>query len=421
MGSDTLKERRHLEKEIEREQRRLQKQTEHENYLYAHFWPALYKRYSILPVIDNLVVFASSSSSVLTPNLRPVFNSLKNKGYDCVFIGKYESTGRRFGRKTDEFKYYRRFFRYYGRCKCIFLDDTFLPVCSQKPREGQQVVQLWHTFGILKKWDYATHERELSSDILDSRPVHNTYTSVAVASDAAKPSFASAFNCDAKILHAWGVPKTDVYFNRSFTDGARDELIKSVPNLLSRINGRKILLYAPTYRGSKKAPMLFRTLDYMLLKRLLGNDYTLLIKHHPNITERMSIPEHLKSIVGDFVFEVPAFTPTETALCGADMLITDYSSVMFEYSLLERPLIFYAYDLHHYKKERGFFVKYESFVPGPVVSDSLMLAEAVRSSENDFDYEKLRNFKRKYMNGCDGHATGRVINFTLNDGKGRQK
>ncbi len=350
-----------------------------------------------------------------------MFNALKAKGYNCIFIGKFDYQGSRLTLKAAEFKYYRRFFKAYGRCKCLYLDDVFLPVCAQKPREGQQVIQLWHTFGTLKKWDYALHERELSSDILDKRPVHNTYTSVAVASDASKPSFASAFNCGESILHAWGVPKTDIYFNKSFIDGARDELIKSVPNLLSRIDGRKILLYAPTYRGNKKSPSVYTTLDYMLLKRLLGDDYVLLMRYHPYLKEEPSVCEYLKSIYGDFVFEIPAFIPTETALCGADMLITDYSSVMFEYALLERPQIFYAYDLRHYKKEHDFFVKYESFVPGSVVTDSLMLAEAVRTAETGADTEKLGHFKRKYLSGCDGQATGRVISYTVDGVKGKTK
>jgi CDP-ribitol ribitolphosphotransferase len=416
VGSDSLRERRKAEKEIMRAQKRLRKIEQHESYLYTFLWPALYKRYSILPIIENQILFASSSSSALTPDLRPVFNYLNNKGYSCKFIGKFEYNGPNVGSKIAEFIYYRHFFKHYGRCKCLYLDDTFLPAYSQRARDGQQLVQLWHTFGILKKWGYAPHESELSSNIIDKRPMHNTYTAVSVASDAAKPSFSSAFSCGEEILHAWGVPKTDKYFNKAFVKGARDELIKCVPNLMSRIDGRKILLYAPTYRGSQKSPVFHRTLDYALLKRLLGDDYVLLQKRHPYIEDTSLLPDHIKSIAGDFAFEISAYTPIETALCGADMLITDYSSVMFEYSLLERPQIFYAYDLHRYKKEREFFVSYERFVPGAVVFDSLMLADAVKCAETDFNYEKLRHFRRKYMGGCDGRATGRVINFTVNGG-----
>ena len=97
-------------------------------------------------------------------------------------------------------------------------------------------------------------------------------------------------------------------------------------------------------------------------------------------------------------------------LCAADICVTDYSSVVFEYSLMERPMIFLAYDLEEYFDNRGFYYDYQEFAPGPVVRNSAELAAAVRSIEGRREEagEKAAAFRQKFMYSCDGHATERI-------------
>ncbi len=110
----------------------------------------------------------------------------------------------------------------------------------------------------------------------------------------------------------------------------------------------------------------------------------------------------------DFCMEIRDEMTTDELLAAADICITDYSSVVFDFSLLEKPILFFAYDLERYYDERGFYYPYETFVPGPVVKNNCELIECI-SKIKEFDYNKIRDFKERYMSGCDGHATKRIL------------
>ena len=120
------------------------------------------------------------------------------------------------------------------------------------------------------------------------------------------------------------------------------------------------------------------------------------------------------SIEGNtFAFDISKDVAIETALCAADIVITDYSSLIFEYALLERPMIFFAYDLAEYEDARSFYFGYEGFVPGEIVTDTDEIISEIKRLETDFDIEKIRRFRQDYMCACDGKSTERIINEVL--------
>ena len=104
----------------------------------------------------------------------------------------------------------------------------------------------------------------------------------------------------------------------------------------------------------------------------------------------------------------------EDALCGADMVISDYSSLIFEYSLFERPMIFYAYDLEEYDAVRSFYYPYEEFVPGDIVKDTEGIIAAVKKAEEDAGAGRIKAFREKFMSACDGNSTERIADYLIN-------
>ena len=410
MGYDTMKERRQLAKELEQKKQELRKKNAHDDWLADDVFPSLYKRFAKKPIDEKLIVFASSKSLKVPSSMRAVYAKMSEKGYTCRFFGVPET----FKNRKAEYAWYEEFFRSYGVCRCLFIDDIFAPVYCVEPRRGQKVIQLWHTPALLRKAGYAIGKRGVAGEIVDRRLVHKNYTDVVASSQYVKNTLAAVFNCKEEIIHAWGCPRTDVYFDKDYIHKARQDLVKLVPNLVSQIGDRKILLYAPTYRGEgANEAYTHRMLDILLLKRFLGEKYVFLIKMHPFIKEGALMSGDLLDLVRDFAFEVPQATPIETALCGADMLITDYSTILFEYALLERPMLFYAFDFEHYTRRRPLFYDYATFVPGPIVYDSLQLAEAVLAQETEFDPQRVRHFAHKFMGGCDGHSVERVVHYAL--------
>jgi len=170
---------------------------------------------------------------------------------------------------------------------------------------------------------------------------------------------------------------------------------------------RKIILYAPTFRGNVNHAVSPDRLDIAMMKRELEGRYILLINHHPFVKEkdRPKIPESCR----DFAFDVTDRLSIEELLTAADVCITDYSSLVFEYSLFERPLLFFTYDMQDYLDERGFYYPIRDMMPGPVCSTTQELTEVLKTPDAEFNLRRVREFKYRFMSGCDGHATARIL------------
>lgn len=132
----------------------------------------------------------------------------------------------------------------------------------------------------------------------------------------------------------------------------------------------------------------------------------LLIKHHPNVKKRPLIKEWLSK----FAVDVTDSLSIDELICGSDICVSDYSSLVFEYSLFERPMIFFAYDLDEYFDWRGFYYKYDEFVPGPIVRNSIELLDAIRNIDT-YDKQPIIEFKKRFMGSCDGNSTERIISI----------
>lgn len=381
------------------------------SFLYYFLWPCMYKKYSRKPIDEKKVVLAYAHHYKKMPdNLCAVKEELEKRGYNCVVIDKSESAPLSSNFIVSEIKkcfYGKEFFRAYGDAKALFLTDYFFPAFACKPREGQSVIQLWHGCGAFKKWGYSTAEKKwgASKKTLDKFPIHNTYTHVCVSSPKVKFAYAEAFGCSEDVIMPLGAPRTDVYFDGEFVDSCRRQLIEKFP----AIGDRKILLYAPTFRGNSiSGSYMENMLDTEKMRRELGEEYALVIKQHPLTAKAFRI-----SGQEDFVFDASENTAIETALCAADAVITDYSSLIFEYALLERPMIFFAYDLEDYDDSRSFYYDYEGFVPGEIVRDTESIIGEVKRLETAFDKEKVRRFKEEFMSACDGNSTERILNTVL--------
>ena len=380
------------------------------NFLYHKLWPHYFRKYSRKPIDEKKAVLAYSHLYKEMPdNLRCIKAALEKQGYSCVVIDRAENGVIYKNPLLNELAkcfYGKEFFREYATAKALFLTDYFFPAYACKPREGQSVVQLWHGCGAFKKWGYSTAEKKwgASKKDLDLYPIHNTYTHVCVSSPKVSFAYAEAFGCSEKSVIPLGAPRTDVYFDKGFVAGCRKQILDKFPE----IGGRKIILYAPTFRGDSIGKSYIKNMmDIEEMSRRLGDGYVLLIKQHPLTADAFRIRND------GFAFDISKDVAIETALCAADLVITDYSSLIFEYALLERPMIFFAYDLAEYEDARSFYFGYEGFVPGEIVNSTEEIIGEIRRLETDFDVERIRRFRQDYMCACDGKSTERIIKTVL--------
>ena len=131
----------------------------------------------------------------------------------------------------------------------------------------------------------------------------------------------------------------------------------------------------------------------------------MLVKHHPFVRDLPEIPESSRR----FAFDVSDELSIDVLLSVADACISDYSSLVFEYSLFEKPLIFFAFDKDEYDDWRGFYYDYEDMTPGPVFVDNDEMIEYLCSIDERFDRERVAAFRARFMSACDGSATNRIL------------
>lgn len=292
----------------------------------------------------------------------------------------------------------------------IFLDDASDVTSCLPLRPETRAIQLWHACGAFKKWGMATVGLEHGEDAGEIRrhPGYENLSLVSVSSPEVVWAYAEAMDLKGRedIIKPLGVSRTDVFFDESYRANARRKLTEHFP----AADGKRVVLYAPTFRGTALGAKAPDELDIALLNEALGDGCTLAIRHHPFVKERPAIPQGCRR----FAFDAgDAGMGINELMCAADMLVTDYSSVVFEYSLLGRPMAFFAPDIDDYGDWRGFFYPYEEMTPGPVVKTTADLSLTIARFLADFNPSEVDAFRARFMGACDGHSTDRILSAAL--------
>ncbi|MEO6207287.1 MAG: CDP-glycerol glycerophosphotransferase family protein [Candidatus Limnocylindrales bacterium] len=298
-------------------------------------------------------------------------------------------------------------------CRVVVVDDYFFPIYVIRPRRGSTIVQVWHASGAFKKFGYSVVDKTFGADarLLRQVRIHSNYNVCLVSSMAIAPHYAEAFGLPLERFRAdLGVPRTDALFgdDRIARVGAALRHRYAIPQ------GKRVILYAPTFRGDSVGQARADGLpDWRVLRDALADDHVLLVRLHPFVREGLIIDRELDG----FLTDVSDHPEINDLLHVADVLVTDYSSVIFEYALLGKPMVFFAPDLAAYERERGFYLDYRTDLPGPVVETTSDLAAVLR--EPMADVERVRAFARWSFDVADGAATARVVDELLLPALGR--
>lgn len=214
--------------------------------------------------------------------------------------------------------------------------------------------------------------------------------------------FKRAFNFDKTVIES-GYPRNDSLYNDN--DPEKINLIK---NKLGISDEKKVILYAPTWRDNlfyEKGKYKFETaLNMNKMRDSLADEYVLLIRMHYLISDQINL-EGLES----FVYDVSNYEDIRDLYLISDLLVTDYSSVFFDFANLNRPILFFVHDLEEYKNElRGFYFDFEKEAPGPLTRTTKDLISEINHIGN-YDLEKVKNFNMQFCSLEDGRASQRVV------------
>ena len=370
------------------------------HYRYKVYFPKVYSSYCTEPVQENKVLFLEMRFTKLSNSFELIYKALEESGeYDlkCSYVQFNFIRGREFTQRVNEM------LKELATAKYVFVDDASLILSSIPLRKETVAINLWHACGAFKKFGRSTAELKFGSSAatLDKYPNYGNLTHVTVSSPEVIWAYEEAMHLPKGIVKATGVSRTDQFYDKKFVESRKQKLYEIMPEA----KGKKVILYAPTFRGHVATASSPDRIDFERFCRELGNEYVIVCKHHPFVKNPPIIPEELQH----FARDLTKYLSIEDLLCCADICISDYSSLVFEYSLFEKPMIFYAYDYDNYCDWRGFYYDYSEFTPGPVVQTEDELLNSIKNIDTQFDKQKVIDFKEKFMGSCDGHATERII------------
>ncbi len=280
-----------------------------------------------------------------------------------------------------------------------------------KKREGNVFLQTWHGTP-LKKLVFDQEEVMGASPLYKEQfyKQSRVWDYLVSANRFSTEAFRSAFRYDKEFLE-FGYPRNDILHSEN-----RDQLAAAIKKKLRIPEGKKTILYAPTWRDDEyygRGEYKFALkLDLRLLKKELGPDYVVLLRTHYFIADSLDVTG-----LEEFAVNVSKYDDISELYLISDLLITDYSSVFFDYANLKRPILFYTYDLDKYRDMlRGFYMDIEKEVPGPLLFTNEEVVEAIKGIDQITEEYQSRYevFYERFCSLEDGHASEKVAKKVFN-------
>ncbi len=349
--------------------------------------------FSFLPLDRSRVVLATARYPVLEGNLLALDRAIRRLRPDVRIVRLLEPYAYELGGKV---RYLLRLVRgmYHLRTAgLVVVDNAWLPVHVSPHRQGTTVVQVWHAAGALKRFG-------LDATVPMAEPeaafIHRYYDYAIASGEAGRGPWSRALRTPLERVLPLGTPRTDELFDGEALEAARTRLLAAYPALA----GRRIALYAPTFRGRGRAKTGTAALDGRRLRERLPAEWALVAKTHPNL-DPATQPLPGFDVVADPGSDMNAW------LALADVLVTDYSSAIFEWALLRRPLVLLVDDLEAYERDPGLYLDYRTQMIGDVVRDTDAVADAILAGR--VDAAAWDAFIRDNLGACDGMASERFV------------
>ena len=361
-------------------------------YLKHKIYGCIFSLFKIFPIDNNRISFIIDSGESFKGNLDYIKKEFEKRGnFEFNFFYK------------DKLSF--KAFKNLATSKYVFLNDNFFPLAFMNFKNETRVVQLWHAPGASKKFGGSVASPD---DVEMLSKISRNTDFLITSSKKIEDYYSEAFQIEKSKIKPLGLPRLDYYFENHDLDKLKEDFFKKY----GFDSNKKIIFYAPTFRENRKYNNVFDFFDLKKFNEVLGSEYILALRLHPKIKDFYT--ENIQS--SEEYIDCSDYPSEQELIMLSDILITDYSSIMIEFAILDKPIIFFVYDLDNYlENERGFYYDFKKTVPGKLVYDSDELINAVR--DNDFDRDKMSGFTRTQFDAIDGNSSERVVDFLLNKGR----
>lgn len=344
-----------------------------------------------LSIKHNKITYISYTSNNIPTNMKLISRYIKKNNdeiYEVFLTKKFENTIK------DKITYFVELIKqgyHIASSRVVIIDGNNFVVSNTIKKNKTKVVQIWHSCGAIKKF---------GEDFKRKYKINN-YDYVITPSTTAIPFMASGFGMEENKILPLGYAKTDFLLSNSHLKKYRKEMEDKYPCL----KDKKVVLYAPTFRGDAVYEKKYLDFDFNKTGELLGEDYIVIAKLHPILSNtKVEITvNNVKDMTNENLYKL--FTV-------ADVLVSDYSAIIYDFSLLEKPIVLYVPDIEEYKDERGFYFDYKEFAPGEMVYNEEELVDVIKKEKYNID--KVKKLKYTYFDYVDGKSTERIGDFILN-------
>lgn len=380
----------------------------------SRYFPTMKKYYKfakrLLPVDNNLIVFESGIGKQYADSPRYVYEEMIKRGLDYKYIWVCNKNIRFNDLNTRKIKRLSPQYYYYLAKAKLWVNNQNFPTYIEK-RHETTYLQTWHGTPLKKMLNDIENITGRTDDYLERvTNATRSWDYLISPSKYATKAFRSAFKYEVEVLEV-GYPRNDLFFKDNYLE--KQEEIRKKLNIKSDI---KIILYAPTFRDNEttgKNKFLFNmAMDLKKMQEALSDEYVILMRTHVIVKNKFKISEELDN----FVIDVSSYSEVQELLLITDILMTDYSSVMFDFANTDRPMLFFTYDFETYRDEvRGFYMDFENEAPGPLVRDTDQIIDSIlHIDEVKTTYaEKYASFKERFCSLEDGQASTRVVDELL--------
>ncbi len=340
---------------------------------------------SLLPLRNVVLFYSVRADGKLLENAKAVYDALDAK--KIIFAHKLPHSV-----KIKPLAYL-----YLMTSKVIVTDDYVRYMRVIKLREGQKLIQIWHACGAFKKFGLDAPS-QLTRE--EEKATHSQYSAVAVTSEKCRESYAGAFGISKEICLPLGLPRTDNLIKSA--PEMRESILKKYPDFKNKI----IYLYCPTFREEDGKRIEYNPgIDWEKLSNSMHENEVFIIRRHPLMDYRFENGEHpnILDLSNDSTLELTSVS---------DVIITDYSSVIYDAVILDVPAVFYCPDFKEY--ERGFYLDFPNGLPGEMVTEGSGLLDCIRRTAKNPPEEKIEKFINEQLSACDGKSTERVVALIKN-------
>ena len=358
-----------------------------------------------MKIRENRIVFQSLTGDFYSDSPRYIYEYLINNyngEYDCIWIMNNKNMKIPGKPKTAK-RYSLKYFYYIATCKYGVMSGR--QSLKIKKRPEQIYLETWHGTPLKKLGldleNIQSPDPKIKKIYIDNASEWDYLVS---PNDYTSRILRSAFGYDGEIIEE-GYPRNDILYNEDA------ELVNKIKDDLNLPKDKKIILYAPTWRddqyyegGKYKLDL---ELDLEKLKEELSDEYVILIRTHYFIVDKLDLTPYK-----GFAYDASKYGDIAELYLISDILITDYSSVFFDFANLKRPMLFFTYDLDKYENIlRGFYIDMENTVPGPLLFTTEEVIDSIKNID-DVNEEYMEKYEEFYNTFCykdDGKASKRVI------------